>query len=86
MVGDSFSARRISGFTLINQGIKTYLRGTRPTWSKLVVGLQSTRGGDFPRLPILGLRAIAENELILKIDGKKREATLRTPINWWPFS
>ncbi|MDB5313929.1 MAG: hypothetical protein JWO38_8131 [Gemmataceae bacterium] len=42
--------------------------------------------GDFPRLPILGLRAIAENNLVLKVDGRRREATLRTPIRWWPFS
>ncbi len=40
---------------------------------------------DFPRLPILGLRAIAENELVLKVNGRKREATLRTPSWWWPF-
>jgi hypothetical protein len=42
--------------------------------------------GDFPRLPILGLRAIADNNLILKVDGRRREATLRTSIRWWPFS
>ena len=41
--------------------------------------------GDFPRLPILGLRAIAENALTLNIDGAKRTATLRTPLRWWPF-
>ena len=41
--------------------------------------------GDFPRLPILGLRAIAENELVLKVDGARREATLRTAKLWWPF-
>ena len=42
--------------------------------------------GDFPRLPLLGLRAIAENNLVLKVDGPKREATLRTSVKWWPFS
>lgn len=42
--------------------------------------------GDFPRLPVLGLRAIAENGLVLNVNGAKREATLRTPIRWWPFS
>jgi hypothetical protein len=41
--------------------------------------------GDFPRLPLLGLRAIADNELILKADGKKRLATLLTARRW-PFS
>lgn len=39
--------------------------------------------GDFPRLPILGLRAIAENNLILKVNGRTREATLRTSIWRW---
>lgn len=44
------------------------------------------RASGFPRLPILGLRAIAENRLVLKVNGPKREATLRTPLRWWPFS
>lgn len=42
--------------------------------------------GNFPRLPLLGLRVIAENSLILKVDGDRRETTLRTPRRWWPFS
>ncbi len=42
--------------------------------------------GDFPRLPIFGLRAIGENKLILKIDGARRSATLRTRISIWPFN
>jgi len=42
--------------------------------------------GDFPRIPILGLRAIVENKLVLKVDGARREATLRTSHKWWwPF-
>jgi len=53
-------------------------------------GLAAPRGiavysGDFPRLPLLGLRAIADNRLVLKVNGPRREATLRTPIKWWPF-
>jgi hypothetical protein len=42
-------------------------------------------GDEFPRLPILGLRAIAENRLVLDVSGPRREATLRTPARWWPF-
>jgi hypothetical protein len=42
--------------------------------------------GDFPRLPLLGLRALADNRLILKADGNKRFATLRTARRWWLFS
>jgi len=48
-------------------------------------GIAVYPGSEFPRLPILGLRAIAENELVLKVDGMRREASLRTPIRWWPF-
>lgn len=43
-------------------------------------------GDDFPRLPILGLRAIAENRLVLNVSGPRREATLRTAARWWPFA
>ena len=49
-------------------------------------GLAVYPTGDFPRLPLLGLRVVGENGLILKADGSKREATLRTPIRWWPLS
>ena len=51
-------------------------------------GLAAPRGiavypeGDFPRLPILGLRVIAENNLILNVDGPRREASLRTAPRW----
>ena len=41
--------------------------------------------GDFPRLPILGLKMIADNKLVLKVNGWRREATLRKAIKWWPF-
>jgi len=57
-----------------------------PQLIKTKVGIAVYPGGDFPRLPILGLRAIAENELVLKIDGSRREATLRTAKLWWPFA
>jgi hypothetical protein len=43
-------------------------------------------GVDFPRLPILGLRAITHNRLVLKINGHRREASLRTAFRWWPFA
>lgn len=48
-------------------------------------GIAIYPGNDFPRLPLLGLRAIAENGLVLKVDGPKRQATLRTPYHWWKF-
>ena len=39
---------------------------------------------DFPRLPLLGLRAITRNRLVLVVNGHRREATLRTAYRWWP--
>jgi hypothetical protein len=43
-------------------------------------------GVAFPRLPILGLRALVENNLVLVVNGHRREATLRTAYRWWPFA
>ncbi len=49
-------------------------------------GIAIYPGNDnFPRLPLLGLRAIAANKLVLKIRGHRRDATLRTRNWWWPF-
>lgn len=42
--------------------------------------------GNFPRLPLLGLRALTRNRLVLTVDGGRRRATLRTALNWWPFA
>jgi hypothetical protein len=33
---------------------------------------------DGPRLPLIGLRTIAANKLVLVIDGDRRQATLKT--------
>lgn len=64
-------------------------RGTRePSEKKLLLrmdqGITLYPDGEpsTPRLPLLGLRAITRNGLILKIDGKSRQATLRT-ANWF---
>jgi hypothetical protein len=38
-----------------------------------------------PRLPLLGLRALAVNGLHLTIDGKGRRVTLRTARRFWWF-
>jgi hypothetical protein len=62
------------------------LAGRPPYLVSAPQGIAVYSGGEFPRLPILGLRAIAENELVLKVNGPRREATLRTRMNWWwPF-
>jgi hypothetical protein len=43
------------------------------------------RGTGFPPLPLVGLRALATNNLVLTINGKRREVDLRTQPNWWPW-
>ena len=75
-----------------NIWVHANVRGTRERLAdrpayliKAQQGIAVYRDGDFPRLPILGLRAIAENKLVLTVDGKRRLATLRTAIRWWPF-
>jgi hypothetical protein len=56
-------------------------------------GLSAPRGiavypsaTNFPRLPLLGLRAITRNRLVLVVNGHRREATLRTAYRWWPLA
>ena len=61
------------------------LAGILPHMLAAPRGIAIYPDGDFPRLPILGLRAIAENGLILKADGRRREATLKTAWKWWPL-
>jgi hypothetical protein len=42
---------------------------------------------NWPRLPLLGLRALTDNELRLTIDGKRRYVTVSIGGHWWwPFS
>ena len=68
------------------RGERERLIPRRPHWIEPKSGIAIYPDGDFPRLPILGLKAIADNELILKVDGGRRVATLRTPLKWWwPF-
>jgi hypothetical protein len=58
-----------------------------PVLLKVDDGMAVYPDGDFPRLPIVGLQAVADNDLILKVNGPRREASLRTPLKWWqPFA
>ncbi|MCY2987754.1 MAG: hypothetical protein NTY19_07810 [Planctomycetota bacterium] len=50
------------------------------------VAIYPDTSANFPRLPLLGLRAIAENGLRLIIDGRNRRVSLRTTRSWWPFA
>lgn len=49
-------------------------------------GIAVYPGSEFPRLPIVGLKVITENELLLTVVGSKRRASLRTVRRWWPFT
>jgi hypothetical protein len=40
-------------------------------------------GLNYPRLPLLGLRAMTDNRLRLTVDGARRLVSLRTPRTWW---
>jgi hypothetical protein len=66
------------------RGVRDELADRPPHLVEARRGIAVYPAGDFPRLPILGLRAIAENGLILKVNGPRREATLRTRFRWWP--
>lgn len=67
------------------RGVRDELADRPPHLVEAPRGIAVYPAGDFPRLPILGLRAIAENNLILRIDGARRLAALRTTSRWWPF-
>jgi hypothetical protein len=43
------------------------------------------RESGFPRLPLIGLRALATNNLVFTINGRRREVDLRTQRKWWPW-
>lgn len=45
----------------------------------------SPSGSAFPRLPLLGLRAILRNKLTLRVDGGTGLVQLSTRSRWWPF-
>ncbi len=65
-----------------NQPGYQHLKGGEPYFLALKDGIAvyPEDGSDYPRLPLLGLRAIIKNNLKLVIDGKRRHASLRSPI------
>jgi hypothetical protein len=42
-------------------------------------------GSNFPRLPLLGLRAILRNRLHLAVNGRTGRVSLKSGSWWWPF-
>lgn len=67
------------------RGVRDEIADRPPHRIRAAKGIAVYPGSDFPRLPLLGLRALAENRLILNANGRRREATLRTPAWWRPF-
>jgi hypothetical protein len=67
-----------------NQGGRRELRAEEPVKLTLDEGIAvyPADGSNYPRLPLLGLRAIIENKLNLVIDGKRQHGSLRSP-GWW---
>ena len=50
------------------------------------MGIAVHSGDDgFPRLPLVGIRTLVDNDLVFKIRGRRRQATLRSRRSWWPF-
>jgi hypothetical protein len=58
-----------------------HLRGGEPFLLAVKEGIAiyPDDGSNYPRLPLLGLRAIIKNNLKLSIDGKRRQVSLRSP-------
>jgi hypothetical protein len=46
------------------------------------IAIYPSDGSNYPRLPLLGLRAIIRNELKLVLEGKWKYASIKSP--WWP--
>jgi hypothetical protein len=65
-----------------NRPGKPDLRGGRPYLLALDEGIAiyPDDGSNYPRLPLLGLRAIIKNNLKLVIDGKRKYVSVRAPI------
>ena len=58
------------------------LKDVRPFQPQVPDGIviYPSDGSDYPRLPVLGLRAILKNNLKLIIDGQRKHASLRSPL------
>jgi len=64
-----------------NQSGRRDLRDEQPYLLALDEGIAiyPDDGSNYPRLPLLGLRAIIKNNLKLVIDGKRKHASLSSP-------
>jgi hypothetical protein len=75
------SRRRAHIWIHRNQSGKRNLRGGEPFLLSLEEGIAiyPDDGSNYPRLPLLGLRAIVKNNLRLAVGGKRRHVSLSSP-------
>lgn len=68
-------------------GKRDELAGREPVQLILEDGLAvyPDDGSNYPRLPLLGLKTLADNHLHLTISGWRRSVKLRTRRRWWFF-
>ncbi len=80
--GRTASLRRAYIWIHRNEPGRRDLRDVRPFELSLKEGIAvyPADGSNYPRLPLLGLRAIVKNNLKLIVDGKHRHASLRSPL------
>jgi hypothetical protein len=80
--GRSADLRRAYLWIHRNEAGSHDLRDAEPFLVPLQEGMAiyAADGSNYPRLPLLGLRAILKNNLKLIIDGKRKHASLRSPL------
>jgi hypothetical protein len=79
--GRTFSRRRAHVWIHRNQSGRRHVRDGEPFLLALEerIAIYPDDGSNYPRLPLLGLRAIIRNNLKLVIDGKRKHASLSSP-------
>lgn len=80
--GRSADLRRAYLWVHRNEPGRRDLRHVEPFLLPLQEGMAiyPADGSDYPRLPLLGLRAILKNNLKLIVDGQRKHASLRSPL------
>jgi len=62
------------------------LLGREPCPLRVEEGIAIYPDETGPRLPILGLRTLTQNELLCLLDGRRKRVTISTATSWWwPF-
>lgn len=79
--GRSLSLRYANAWIHRNQPGHIDLKGGEPFLLAMNEGIAvyPDDGSNYPRLPVLGLRAIVKNNLKLVVDGKRKHVSLSSP-------